>query len=74
MLNADGTYNADEAEKLLKAAFPTAVQATLKKAVDDCASANAKTFSLDNKCAGYQAFNDCKSKKYAEICKFKTEE
>ncbi|OXA58603.1 uncharacterized protein LOC110847555 [Folsomia candida] len=71
MLNDDGTYNADGSEKLMKAVLPTSVQAAFKKAVDECASTNGKSFSLDNKCAGYKAFKDCKVKKFMEICEIK---
>ncbi|OXA44627.1 uncharacterized protein LOC110857797 [Folsomia candida] len=70
-LNADGTYNALEAEKWVKAIFPSAVQSALKKAFDDCASTNGKSFSMDNKCAGYKAFRQCKVKSVMEICEFK---
>ncbi|OXA44471.1 hypothetical protein Fcan01_20792 [Folsomia candida] len=74
MLNDDGTYNVAETEKLVKAVFDTEVQPTLKKAFDECASANSKSFSLDNKCAGYKAFLDCKIKKFEEICEVKMEQ
>jgi len=71
MLNADGTYNVAETEKTIKSAFPARVQAELKKAFDECATTNGKSFSMDNKCAGYQAFRDCKAKKFMEICQIK---
>ncbi|OXA44629.1 uncharacterized protein LOC110857732 [Folsomia candida] len=71
LLNADGTYNAEEADKWVKAVFPSGVQPAIKKAFDECASTHGKAFNMDNKCAGYKAFRDCKLAKLMEICEFK---
>ncbi len=44
-MNADGTYNSNEVETVLKA-FPAAAQTDLKIAFDECAAENGNNFKI----------------------------
>jgi len=71
ILNAAGAYDSTGAGKMVKEIFPASVQTEMKKAIDDCAAANSKSFSMADDCKGYQQFKECKSKKFMEICDIK---